>query len=90
MVMIILWLFFQDPSKFDWALEEEAGVALNWLKQNQMIANLEKFHAVCIRKDQTNLSREYLNIKCEPIEMGDMVKLQGIYLDYKLNFEKHL
>ena len=43
MLMVILWLFFQDPAKFDWALEEEAGIALNWLKQNQMIANPEKF-----------------------------------------------
>ena len=29
-------------------LEKEAGVALNWLKENQMIANPEKFHAILI------------------------------------------
>ena len=38
-------------------LEEEAGVA-----------NPEKFHAMLVRKDQTNLSEEYLNIKGEPIK----------------------
>ena len=32
------------------ALEEEAGVVLTWLKENQMIANLDKFHALVIKK----------------------------------------
>ena len=44
-------------------LEEEAGVALTWLKHNQMIANPEKFHALLIRKDQTNTSGENFNIQ---------------------------
>ena len=71
-------------------LEKEAGVALNWLKQNQMIANPEKFHAILIRKDQTNTSRENLIINGELIKSEETVKLLGIYLDYKLNFEKHI
>ena len=29
---------------------KETGVALSWLKQNEMIANPEKFHAVLLRK----------------------------------------
>ena len=36
------------------ALEGEAGLALNWLNQNEMTANPEKFHALLIRKDQAN------------------------------------
>ena len=68
-------------------LEEEAGVALNWLKQNQMIAYPEKFLATLIRKDQSNLSWKYLNIKGKPIKMEETVKLLGICLDYKLNFQ---
>ena len=44
-------------------LEQEAGVALTWRKQNQMIANPEKFHALLIRKDQTNTSGENFNIQ---------------------------
>ena len=71
-------------------LEKEAGVALNWLKQNQMIANPEKFHASLIRKDQTNTSGENLIINGELIKSEETVKLLGIYLDYKLNFEKHI
>ena len=62
-------------------LEKETGVALNWLEQNQRIL---------IRKDQTNLSGENINIKGEQIKSEDMVKLCRIYLDYKLNFEKYI
>ena len=31
-------------------LEKESGVALAWLEQNEMIANLEKFRALLLRK----------------------------------------
>ena len=31
--------------------KEETGVALSWLKQNEMIANPEKFHAILLRKN---------------------------------------
>ena len=31
-------------------LEEEAGVALDWLKENHMITNPSKFHALLIKK----------------------------------------
>ena len=41
-------------------LEEEAGVALNWLEQNQMIANQGKFHAILVKKNRANLSGENL------------------------------
>ena len=71
-------------------LEEEAGVALTWLKQNQMIANPEKFHALLIRKDQTNTSGENFNIQGKMIKSEETVKLLGIQLDYKLNFEQHI
>ena len=71
-------------------LEEEAGVALTWLKQNQMIANPEKFHALLIRKDQTNTSGENFNIQGKMVKSEETVKLLGVQLDYKLNFEQHI
>ena len=71
-------------------LEEEAGVALTWLKQNQMIANPEKFHALLIGKDQTNTSGENFNIQGKMVKSEETVKLLGIQLDYKLKFEQHI
>ena len=44
-------------------LEEEAGIALNRLKHNQMIANQEKFHTLILRKDQTNTNEQNFYIQ---------------------------
>ena len=72
-------------------IEEEAGVALTWLKQNQMIANPEKFHALLIRKDQTNTRGENFDIQGKTIKSENtVIKLLGIQLNYKLNFEQHI
>ena len=43
-------------------LVKETGVALSWLKQNEMIANPEKFHAMLLRKNHTSTSGEKINI----------------------------
>ena len=43
-------------------LEKETGVALSWLENNEMTANPEKFHAILLRKNQTNTSGEPINI----------------------------
>ena len=34
----------------------EANVALKWLKENEMIANLGKFQAILIKKDRSETS----------------------------------
>ena len=68
-------------------LEEEAGVALGWLKENHMIANPSKFHALLIKKDQTKTSE--ISIQGKTIESEDSVKLLGVQLDCKLNFDPH-
>ena len=72
------------------ALEEEAGVALDWLKENHMIENPSKFHALLIKNDQTNTSGEKIIIRGMTIESENSVKLLGIQLDYKLNFDPHI
>ena len=72
------------------ALEAEAGVALDWLRENYMIANPSKFHALLIKKDQTTTSGERISIQGKTIKSEDSVKLLGIQLDYKLNFDPHI
>ena len=90
MLMIILWFSSKTFSNLIGVLEKEAGIALNWLKQNPMIANPEKFHGVLTRNDQSNSSGGNLIINGELINLEETVKLLGSYLDYKLNFEKHI
>ena len=71
-------------------LEEEAGVALDWLKENHMIANPSNFHALLIKKDQTKTSGEKISIQGKTIESEDSIKLLGVELDYKLDVDPHI
>ena len=71
-------------------LERETGVALSWLEQNEMIANPEKFHAILLRKNQTNTSGEDININGKIIKSKETVKFLGVTLDYKLDFDPHI
>ena len=55
-----------------------------------MIANPEKFHALLLRKNQTNTSGEPININCKMIKSEETVKLLGVTLDYRLDFDPHI
>ena len=55
-----------------------------------MIANPEKFHALLIKKDQTNTSEENFNIQGKTFKSEETVNSLGIHLDYKLNFGQHI
>ena len=58
-------------------LEKETGAALSWLRQNDMIANPEKFHALLLRKNHTCTSGEKINIDGKIIKSEKTVKLLG-------------
>ena len=78
----MLWLFFPRLfANLSGVLEKEAGEVLTRLKQNQIIANSEKLHAIFIRKYQTNTSRQNLDIKGKPRNSEEIVKILGIYLE---------
>ena len=55
-----------------------------------MIANPEKFRALLIKKEQTNKTGGNFNIQGKTFKSEETVKLPGINLDYKLNFEQHI
>ena len=72
-------------------LEEEAGNTLSWLDQNEMIANPNKFHALFVKKkDQKNTSGINLDFLGQSIQSTETVKVLGVTLDYKLNFDPHI
>ena len=71
-------------------LEKEASIALTWLDQNEMIANPEKFHALLVKKDRTDTTGHKISIQGKTIKSEDSVKLLGINLDHKLNFDNHI
>ena len=71
-------------------LENEADSTLSWLEQNEMIANPNKFHALFVKKDQTNTCGINLDFQGHSIKSEETVKLLGVTLDYKLNFDPHI
>ena len=54
-----------------------------------MIVNPDKIQAMII-SSKKDLSKSVLNINGVELTMESSVKLLGIEIDYKLNFEKHL
>ena len=71
-------------------LEKETGVALSLLEQNEMLATPEKFHALLLRKSQTNTSGEQININGKIIKSEETVKLLGVPFDHRLDFDPHI
>ena len=55
-----------------------------------MISNPEKFHAILLRKNQTNTSGEQININGKMIKSEETIKLLGVTLDYRLDFDPHI
>ena len=71
-------------------LEEWSNVALDWLAYNEMIANPDKFHAIIVKKDRSDTTGINIKIKGQNILTESTIKLLGVKLDYKLNFDPHI
>ena len=67
-------------------LEQETNNAVSWLSSNNMIVNPEKFHCIIISKDISDTSGIDINITNKTIKSEKYVKLLGISIDNKLNF----
>ena len=70
-------------------LERECETAINWFNENNMIVNPDKFQTMIItsNKEQNNTP---VKINGADITPESSVKLLGIEIDNKLNFEKHI
>ena len=71
-------------------LQSECETAINWLHSNKMIVNPDKFQVIFLdkrRSDNTNIEVEIGN---EKISSTSSVKLLGVHIDDKLNFNEHI
>ena len=68
-------------------LKSDLKIALNWFKDNQMMANPGKFQFMILSKNTINQS---IVINNKTIESLKSVKLLGLTIDNKLNFEIHI
>ena len=71
-------------------LESESEIAINWFKNNHMIVNPGKFQAIIFDKHKGNHTIRTVNINQKEIKAVVKVKLLGIEIDGKLNFNHHI
>ena len=68
----------------------ECEVALNWFNENKMIVNPGKFQAIIIDKRKQDHTNEIFKIGSKEIKVASQVKLLGVEVDNKVNFEQHI
>ena len=68
-------------------LQSDLKIALKWFKDNQMMANPEKFQLMILNNNTINKSIVINNKTIEPFKS---VKLLGLTIDNKLNFLIHI
>ena len=71
-------------------LESESEIAINWFKNNHMIVNPGKFQAIIFDKHKGNHNNRTININQKEIKAVAKVKLLGIEIDVKRNFNHHI
>ena len=71
-------------------LESESKIAIDWFTNNKMIVNPDKFQAILLDKKKSDLSKRILVIDDENVLSVSSVKLLGIQVDDKLNFNLHI
>ena len=71
-------------------LEDESQNAITWFLNNKMIVNPDKFQAIIIDKHKADHTNEELIIDNEVIKASNTVKLLGVCIDQKLNFNEHI
>ena len=71
-------------------LKSETEIAINWFKNNHNIVNPGKFQAIIFDKHKGNHTNSTINISQKEIKVAAKVKLQGIEIDGRLNFNHHI
>ena len=71
-------------------LESESNIAIEWFETNKMIVNPSKFQSIIIHKKKQDHTKEIFEIGDKVIEASPSVKLLGVQIDDKLNFNLHI
>ena len=71
-------------------LESECEAAINWLHNNKMIVNPDKFRVIILDKRGSGNANIEFKIGNEKIKSTSSVKLLGVHTDNKQNFNHHI
>ena len=69
-------------------LEIETNTAIQWLRDNEMVANPSKFQLMFLSKYK-NIEKN-MSFDGKTIKSSDTVELLGITLDKNINFNRHI
>ena len=71
-------------------LEPESKTAISCFQSNKMIVNPGKFQGIIIDEKKQNHTAEYISIDQKNIKTLSSIKLLGVHIDDKLNFNLHI
>ena len=71
-------------------LEPESKTAISCFQSNKMIVNPGKFQGIIIDEKKQNHTAEYISIDQKNIKTSSSIKLLGVHIDDKLNFNLHI
>ena len=85
-----LYAFATTVSRLIKILESESEFVIDWFKINKMVVNPDKFQAIILHRRKSDHTDEYITVDNQQIKVVSSVKLLGLQLDYKLNFNLHI
>ena len=87
--MLTIIPYAQQPTKQQVVevLRTESNLSIEWFTRNLMLANPQKFQALFLNCKEKIFTFELDNVT---MILDDVVKLLGVHLDSKLNFENHI
>ena len=77
----------KEVDTISFKLEIETNTAIQWLKDNVMVANPSKFQLMFLSKYK-NIEKKSFDGKT--IKSSDTIELLGITLDKNINFKRHM
>ena len=84
-----IYVVSKDFTELLQILRKECETAVNRFKTNDMIVNPDNFQSM-ILSSKKDLSKSVLNINSVELTMESSVKLIGVKIDTKQNFEKYI
>ena len=82
--------FAQNIQTLISVLESESNIAIDWFERNKIIVNPGKFQSIIIDKKKQDHTKETFEIGDKVIKASPSVKLLGVQIDDKLNFNLHI
>ena len=72
------------------SLDVKTSNAIEWMKDNEMIANPDKFKAIVLTKTDHNTAGIRLEFSGKTILFSNEIDLLGVTTDTKLSFDSHI